>query len=1354
MTKYNNYNHFMKIFSDNYMSYLDNEKIELDFNDLFNNKYSMIVAEPGYGKTRLLKELVLRAQQNNKNVYFIDAKKIKDSIVDSLENCKLIDNAINEETLQKQSFISNIETTLLDDKTIICLDALDELPFSNLHNFFEKLESFINETSEVHIVLSCRIHHIKKIEYDISKMPFEYITLDNFLHEDIIDYLRFNGVSQQNVKEIEQKSQLSNLWKYLSIPRYLYYFQDIIKNKSIDEIISLSRNEIFEEFIYRKINKERDGKYPESEVHIIKRVLEELALVMKIYQVSQISKDDFFTIFKELNLGNIFTGEALMEKLTERSLLKDNIDYLEFENQEFLDYLASKELNRFEKVDQVFFDLAVESHIQEVFTSWFYVMPFVLENNHHLIELLLNFIERNSQKVLRQAYFEVLTNIDSKLINNELKSKIFNIIFDYYNSQNQWLRLNRIINFYLEDEHYKKIVEICDSNLDDNMIKVRNCIEILEELSKNDLLNIEKIKNWQDKFFDWLSLDKKKYKNLHVDIINCSVYMMKNDFDWVKKIKFIFDDGISLQHEYSRLCYKIAPNDKFSIDIYFECDRQFKKNQLDRASRLDDNVKYICKVNNKKSLKYILQKLIDDVLGENIQYLLNEAIRDRYQNDFKTFSENIEQNLDEKMLDLLQEFHLKILIETRIKYNENGHHVFKLFFNLLTKHIEKYNLTIFKNMLELLNKKEIYIHDLEYIIYTDLLEYLNKKEFVVIHSKLAQLYEAIDRNMFNRFIYDIYLKEQTKNSIKKEIEKTYAQEIKEAQQGFEKYRDKEERDKRNRQLGLCRQWEHKIEPEPGKFVTDLFKFYSSNKEALKLCDNFENNRDKTTELAKDVIKHNNPLSGKVEVNGNGATIYGVHYFKDIINLFYEENISFDTQNEQDLIDNIFRYLPFDINSDYESTLKLAKKPSQDAINDILDVYSGKRDDDLGIYHPSNFLEIYKQTTLKEAEPLLLDMISILEIEKWVREEIIKVLPKNILTKEKINAYISKHSEDDELYESMLIALIEEFNDTNAFKIAFNNIKDKGVNTEISENESSIHGTPLDLDRTYNILAHTLINIDYDLEYDKKFLEEAIKLRRTGKHINSNFFEEIVFNHLKYMNYKKSFEPILELEKFLQKNGNNNNLTWFKYKFEELKNIYLEQIAKPKHILSAITLYKKTKENEYLDITSNLHFLELVKECIEKEIKHWIENEGAYKHIEELAKKDKNLNAEDFIQKTLKSQIELALIKRGFRATDLRIKREEQTLDDKRVDFTISYGFVGQILLEFKLSHSNDATDGKNGQEYKNTLKHYIEGTKSDFGLFVIFNIRHTKETFQKRIAKLNKLYEDEKNIYVLGISCK
>mgnify|MGYP001769825292 FL=1 len=139
----------------------------------------------------------------------------------------------------------------------------------------------------------------------------------------------------------------------------------------------------------------------------------------------------------------------------------------------------------------------------------------------------------------------------------------------------------------------------------------------------------------------------------------------------------------------------------------------------------------------------------------------------------------------------------------------------------------------------------------------------------------------------------------------------------------------------------------------------------------------------------------------------------------------------------------------------------------------------------------------------------------------------------------------------------------------------------------------------------------------------------------------------------------------------------------------------------------------------------------------------------------MAKKKANRNAEDFIQKTIKSLIELALIKRGFRPSELRIKREEQTLDDKRIDFTVSYGLVGQILIELKLDSNVEANSThKKGQEYTEKLHQYIKGSNSDFGIFLIFNVDSARMVFDMQIQKLIEHYSSEELISVMGINCR
>ena len=1338
MTKYLNLEHFFQIFKNDYISYLDKKRTELGFEELYNYKYLMFVAEPGYGKTRLFKELVLRSNKNNLKVFFIDAKQIKNSIIESIQKCKIIEENISEEKLQKKIYFCNQEDYTLDDKTIICLDALDELPFTNLYSFFEQIEEFIIDNPNVKVFLSCRTHHLKKIEYDFSNISFEFITLDKFYEKQVFDYLKNKDIDKETIENIKEKTKLGNLFDFLSIPRFLYYFSELIQNKNIEEIINLSRSEIFEDFIYRKIDKERDKKYPKSENYTIKRVLEELALVMKIFQVSQISKDEFFTIFKELNLGNIFTGDGLIEKLCDRSLLKDNIDYLEFENQELLDYLASKELSRFEKIEQVFFDIAVEPHLKEVYTPWFYVMPFILEQNPNMINIILDFLEKNSNKTLREKYFEVITSIDTKNLNQKIKSRIFNFVFNYHTEHKQMIRTKNLALYYIENEHYQKIIHLLEiDDISNEIINIINVINLLKEISKYNNLDIEKLDFIKSKFLYFLKLNRDTYEILHSCILSASSSIMKNDFEWVKNnIYFIFEEGIDTQYKFAKTCYKIAPNDKFSIDIYFKCDEFYEKNKRDGYITIDSTLEYIVNIDNLDGLKYVLELFINDI-EKNLNVVFKSSYLPNFEKQIKIFLFNIGKELD-VLLGLLKDLFFQYLL-SRLYYDETKKNFFNSIFEMINKKDEKYIFSILDKLCKSDKNKLFYFDN---ILIHRISDFFNIDNFEEINKKLIEIYkdEEILKNIYKHIYARINLDDNLKEHIisKCNLQIPVLSTEKNAEENIDlNY--------------ICEELEKQI-MNYHIYPFSLFKYYIQNKKNLELCINFKENKNKMIMISKKIISQN-PLKESLVIkndNKNFTLKQIIAIYPDAIDFLYKENIEF-IKDEQNLIDNVLRYLPFNINSEYESTLKLAKNPSPEAIEDILDVYSGKREDDLRIYHPKNFIEFYKISKIKEAEPILIQMLNDDEIDKYIRKLIFDSLPKEVLSKDILNKYIFEKGENDEFYELILMKLIYDFKDSEAFNKALNILVNRGMNTVLPDKQEYLMNTELD---TNNEFIRNFTKIDYLIEYDKSFLKNAIKLRKQKKFLNASYFEEIVNIHLNILVNKKSFEPIIEIEKFLQENNSEKYLNHFEGEFKKLKEIYLNSLRKPKHIMEVIKAYKKSKENEYITVNSSLHLLEIVKDSISNEIRNWIEVEGAYKHISELAKKDTNINAEDFIQKSIKSQIELSLVKKGLRHTDIKIKREEQTLDDKRADFTINYGFMGQVLLELKLSHNSESkANQKNGKDYKEKLIKYVDATNSDYGLFIIFNTQEKKIDFEKQVEKLIKLYEDKENIFVLGINC-
>jgi len=164
--------------------------IDVSLNTLFNsnNKQYMIVAEPGYGKTRLLKEIVIKSKEKDYKAFFIDAKKIKNSsIISVLKECKYLEDIdIPDEILQKKTRFKNTEKNFTNDKnTIVCIDALDEVSIHNLYELIEEIEDFIHENSNIKIFLSIRTHHLKKISSYFDSLDFKFITLQPFFRRQI-----------------------------------------------------------------------------------------------------------------------------------------------------------------------------------------------------------------------------------------------------------------------------------------------------------------------------------------------------------------------------------------------------------------------------------------------------------------------------------------------------------------------------------------------------------------------------------------------------------------------------------------------------------------------------------------------------------------------------------------------------------------------------------------------------------------------------------------------------------------------------------------------------------------------------------------------------------------------------------------------------------------------------------------------------------------------------------------------------------------------------------------------------------------------------------------------------------------
>lgn len=93
--------------------------------------------------------------------------------------------------------------------------------------------------------------------------------------------------------------------------------------------------------------------------------------------------------------------------------------------------------------------------------------------------------------------------------------------------------------------------------------------------------------------------------------------------------------------------------------------------------------------------------------------------------------------------------------------------------------------------------------------------------------------------------------------------------------------------------------------------------------------------------------------------------------------------------------------------------------------------------------------------------------------------------------------------------------------------------------------------------------------------------------------------------------------------------------------------------------------------------------------------------------------------EKLVQKTVRSQIENILLRRGFQ---IEVLREPQLLDEKRTDLFIRYGFAGPVIIEVKLTSNTDMKMSRLEQSPSFIcMTKYMQGYGASHGIFLIID---------------------------------
>lgn len=490
-----------------------------------------------------------------------------------------------------------------------------------------------------------------------------------------------------------------------------------------------------------------------------------------------------------------------------------------------------------------------------------------------------------------------------------------------------------------------------------------------------------------------------------------------------------------------------------------------------------------------------------------------------------------------------------------------------------------------------------------------------------------------------------------------------------------------------------------------------------------------------------------------ERKNDGCLCYSItqelSYLEICLELCKQLKIDISQFREKILLVLPFLYLDCDTE---EIINKVINNPTEKEIKHIIDFYSKERIDDLKEVKAGNFINIIKKYNLKKLNIILERYVNNAKLNIRYRIDAIDILGKENeyrgLIEKIFDTYKDNNNEEYKMALQSNKILIEKYNNKDAIKWRIKEIKINAFMVEERKEGGFI--SPKEAELRNKKVASPIMKLE-----DKKYISLILDLleysfellKQDEKYFSySSYIWDIVCSYYDNLKNNGTSEYILKLEKwYLGKNYQLKNSNWFSARIQYLKHSYLQSVDKPLNIKKCIKIYNNIIEKNYLEISSEEDILNTLLDIIDNDLKKWVEIEGAYKFIEDSSGKQ-----EDMIQKTLVTQFENFLLKKGFRQAE--IIREPQNCAGNKPDFVISYGFFGRVVIEIKRLCNSQVTNENERKQYLKKLNEYMLSFNSNHLIYLIFDTKNNKN-YDEYSEKIRKEYLKNPKIFVRSLKC-
>lgn len=1293
------------------------------FTEVLAKRKGLILSEPGYGKTRFLRELKKYTEKDKFNTFSIELKLYSK------------EKSLEEFTCEQIHIQKNTPFELKNDNNIIlCFDGLDEAKQDYFYELVRQLKYLIVKYPNVFFFISCRLFFYQKFPV-FSDNDIVYITIENFNFQQVRDYLTStidqNGqrlFTDVDVDTIIQDFKEPNWELIILIPRYLEKFVEFyLKNRAGKP----SKSHLYDFFVNERLMIE-DTKRGTQDGIIIRRLLEKIALIMEIYQKNALTKDELITVLEDIQskMTGHFLDMGKLQVLFDHSLWVDYGKTIAFEDTTLQEYLASCELLRMGG-QKFLYNIVVDPDLHEIHPSWFNTLGFVIDQNVNLLEPLIDFGRKDVEKVVEsEEYNKFLTKVDISKLSKDQKIRIFEKVLGQCQKELIWIDWDiarRLATFY-DNSLSQYLKDFADEKKLENSSDTAKCVIkgnvaiVVGFLLKQNILNGTLKKWWKNKLIAYANDD-----NDNGVLQRRALFALEGfkDKSIIEKVQKNFNHPSELVRDgFIDFCRQTEPNCEISLKYFIEGTKQ-----RSIPSRYG-----LCSIADKSTLKQLLKEFNEDESFLNM-FVDQESI---FKDEDAQIIEHINNCYDPGIRDDL--INIVFALVRLFKHRS------LLIMNIATL------LTVHEpNIVDIVCKKILADDEQKRILF----EFETFFSIVLTEEKVASFIEYFkeieDVNWILFRILDAAKQAQQEHgpAIYEEGQKYLGAIYAEAEK-----RQAEQAKELSEKEKLYQQFCFKLEPEKGKYITDVFQFFLDKYERIKPLVKSEQ-MDKLKKLASDLLERIDTQKLGFKILEWGKENGGIRRFQSSSNIpLFEDCIGLAERLSINITPimrkNIINFIPFAQHKGLESIFMLIGEIQQSELTHVISIYSS--DNERKYFRPTNFIRLVKDKRIREAIPVVRSFIEDGKLINYDRIE--SLIVKELLQSDGkyLRKIFSKYlSSNNILAEIANGLLIENHNDPRAIEWRLAQIKDrrfkfvqpKGMH-QIGSKENELQ------EKTF---AKPLMKLSSPRFFKKyiNLLKFSFKLLKADRQYwaYSHYMWDIVIAYIDNLKYYGKYEPVKKLEAFVHKNELAEGINWFKYRLKDLKRNYQVYIGRPRSINDCIKEYNNLKAKQYLDIKSAFELYGLVKEVVAKKLAHWIEKEGAADLLYDRQNRPiRESKIQKLVQPVLKAELESLEI--------TTILREPQKLDDERIDFYVSYGFSPSfvILIEIKKSDHPDLGPemDMSQKESFEKIKRYMEGFSANYGILLVFNVNYEMSKWQSFIKKVEDTYTKIKGLEVIGIN--